>query len=120
MSKLFFDHLISFEEIEIIIKKKASSKEEKEELWGLIDEIVNHKVFSNILDKLPPEHHEEFMALFHKCPHDEVVIFDYLKSKSGRDVEKELQAELKGISADLINELKLIDEVSNETKISKK
>ena len=41
MSKLFFDHLVSLEEVEIEIRKNASSKEEREELWKLVDGIVN-------------------------------------------------------------------------------
>ena len=68
MSKLFYDHLITLDEIEVVIKKNASSKEEKEELWALVDEIVTHKVLEKVLDKLPREHHEEFLELFHKCP----------------------------------------------------
>jgi hypothetical protein len=120
MSKLFFDHLIVFDEIEIIIKKTASSKEEKEEQWKLVDEIVTHKVIEKILDRLPRVHHEEFLEIFHKCPHDEVVIFEYLKNRTGTDMEKELQEELKNISSDILRELRLDDEVSTETKISKK
>jgi len=106
MSKLFFDHLVYLEEVEFEIKKTASSKEEKEELWALVDEIVTHKVLEKVLDKLPREHHEEFLELFHKCPHDEVIIFGYLKEKTGKDIEKELGQELKGISSDILRELK--------------
>jgi len=69
MSKLFYDHLLYLEEVEIEIKNRASSKEEKEELWGLVDEIISHKVLEKVLDKLPRESHEEFLELFHKSPH---------------------------------------------------
>lgn len=120
MTKLFFDNLVSFEEVEIVIKKTASSKEEKDELWGLVDEVVNHKVMEKILDKLPRKHHEEFLALFHKCPHDEVVVFEYLKGKAGKDIERQLQQELESISADILQELRPKDEVSAETEVSKK
>ena len=120
MTKLFFDNLISFEEVEVVIKKTASSNEEKDELWSLVDEVVNHKVMEKILDKLPREHHEEFLALFHKCPHDEVVVFEYLKGKAGENIEEELQQELESISTDILHELRLEDEVSSETRVSKK
>jgi hypothetical protein len=106
MSKLFYDHLITLDEVEIVIKRNASSKEEKEELWGLVDEIVTHKVLEKVLDKLPREHHEEFLELFHKCPHDEVVIFGYLKEKTGKDIEEELKQELESISSEILRELK--------------
>lgn len=120
MTKLFYDHLIYLEEVEIIIKKTASSKEEKEELWALVDEIIVHKVLGKVLEKLPRVYHEEFLTLFHKCPHDEITIFGYLKSKAGEGIEKELQAELKNVGVEILKELTPQDEVSAEMKVSKK
>lgn len=120
MSKLFYDHLLVLEEVEVEIKKTASSKEEKEELWGLVDGIVTHKVIGKVLDKLPRENHEEFLEIFHKCPHDEEVIFGYLRKKTHKDIEKELQRELENISSDILRELKPQDEVSREPAGSKK
>ncbi len=120
MTKLFFDNLIVFEEIEAVIKSSAGTEEEKEELWSLVDEVVNHKVMEKILDRLPRENHEEFLELFHKCPHDEVAVFGYLKGKTGKDIEKELQEELKDISSDILQELRPRDEASKETEVSKK
>jgi hypothetical protein len=102
MSKLFFDHLVVFEEIEGKIKKTASSKEEREELWGLVDEVTTHKVLEKILDRLPRAHHEEFLELFHKCPHDEIVIFGYLRDKAGKSIEDDLKQDLKNLEADLL------------------
>lgn len=120
MSKLFFDNLIYLEELEVEIKKTSSSQEEREELWSLVDEIVTHKVLGKVLDKLPRADHEEFLTLFHKCPHDEITIFGYLKSKAGEGIEKELQKELKDISTEILRELKPQDEITTETKASKK
>lgn len=120
MSKLFFDHLIYLEEVEIEIKKSATSKEEKEELWSLVDEIINHKVLEKILDRLPEASHVEFMDLFHKHPHDEELVFGYLKSKTHQNIEKELEEEFKSISAEILKEIKSPDETSRETKVSKK
>lgn len=121
MSKLFYDHLISFKEIEIAVKKHATSSEEKEEFDQLVDSIVNGKVLEKVLDKLPNEHHEEFLALFHSSPHDEIAIFQYLKNKTNNDnIEEDLGKEIKGISADLLKELKLHDETLFESNVSKK
>ena len=120
MSKLFFDHLLVLTEVETFIKKTASSKEEREEEWKLVDEIINHKALEKILDRLPRAHHEEFLEIFHKCPHDEVTIFGYLNEKTGKNMEKELEREFKNISADILQELRPQDEVSVETKVSKK
>ena len=49
MSKLFFDHLLEFKKIDREIKRVSKSTEERDELWGLVDEIIHHKV--NIIDK---------------------------------------------------------------------
>ena len=106
MSKLFFDHLVYLEEVEIEIRKNSFSKEEREELWGLVDEIVTHKVIEKVLDKIPRESHEEFLELYHKCPHDEQVIFGYLKSKAGENIEIDLKNDLEFIAKDLIKEIK--------------
>lgn len=120
MSILFFDQLTDFEEVELTIKRKATSKEEKEELWNLVEGIVNHKIFEKILDKLPETNHEEFLVLFHKCPYNQVAIFRYLDNKVGRDIEKELENDLKSISSDVLRELTPEDEIGKEAQISKK
>ena len=39
MSKLFFDHLIKLDEVEVEIKKVTKTQEEREELWQIVDEI---------------------------------------------------------------------------------
>jgi hypothetical protein len=120
MSKLFFDHLISFEEVEVEIKKNASSVEEREELWHEVDTFVNHRVLEKILDKLPKESHIEFLELFHRAPHDEEIIFGYLKVKAGQNIEEKLREDLKDIGAEILKELRPQDEVATETKVSKK
>lgn len=105
MSKIFFDRLITLDDVEEHIKKTASSPEEREELWALVDEIVHHKVMGCILDKLPREHHEEFLDKFHKAPFDE-GLFDYLKEKIGENVEELIQQEIGGLDFELLSEIK--------------
>ncbi len=106
MSKLFFDHLIILEEVDSEIKKIATSTEEKEEMWLLVDEMVHHKAFDSILSKLPRDNHEEFLELFHSGPHDEIVIFNYLKNKIGQNIEELLKAEFGEFTYEILKELK--------------
>ncbi len=106
MSKLFFDHLVSLEEVEKEIKKVSASKEEKEELWQLVDEIMHHKVMGCILDKLPRDNHEEFLEMFHKHPHDEGLI-DYLKEKIGENVEELIKEEIGTLAFEILNEIRV-------------
>lgn len=108
MSKLFYDRLIVFEEIEKEIDKSSKSPEEREELWGIVDEIVNHRVMSTILDKLPRKHHEEFLDKFHKAPHDE-ALFDYLKEKVGENVEELIKAEIGDLAYELLEEIRGVE-----------
>lgn len=121
MSKLFYDHLLNLDEVDSLIKETAASEEVKQDLWKQVEGIVNPKVLEKILDKLPVENHEEFLELFHKCPHDEFVIFGYLRRKTGQnDIEEILQEELKDIGPGILKEIKLHDEPSVETKLPKK
>lgn len=101
---MYFDHLLILDELESLIKKYASSPEEKEELWSLIDEIIHHKAMDFVLTRLDRKHHEEFVEIFHKCPHDEITVFSYLKKKAHPDIEKLMKDEFSKIT-DEIKEL---------------
>ncbi|MDP3994584.1 MAG: hypothetical protein Q8P91_02035, partial [bacterium] len=74
MSKIFFDHLIELETVEAEIKKASKTSEEREELWKIVDDIINHKVLEFVLDKLSIKHHGEFLEKFHQAPHDTDII----------------------------------------------
>jgi len=106
MSKLFFDHLVELGQIDKQIKKVAKTSEEREELWGLVDEIVHHKVMGCVLDKLPRQHHEEFLEMFHKSPHDEELLFGYLRKKVGENIESLIRQEIGGLATELLEEIK--------------
>jgi hypothetical protein len=85
-----------------------------------VDKIVIRRALGKVLGELPRVNHEEFLEIFHKCPHDEKHIFGYLKTKTGKDMESELRKELEGFDAEILEELKLQDEVSHEASNSKK
>src|SRR5690242_2235582 len=93
MTKLFYDHLLSLTQIELVIKQNTSSKEEQEELWQLVEDMLHHKVIHIILDNLPREYHNEFLEEFSKAPHDEAHIH-YLNDKTEKDMEEIIQKEL--------------------------
>lgn len=104
MSKIFYDHLIIFEELEGVVGKNAKSSEEKEELWKLVDDIVHTRILSLILDNLEEKHHEEFLDEFHLRPHDRELL-SYLKGKSERDIVKLIQDELDKLEKEILKEL---------------
>ena len=105
MSKLFYDHLIVLEEVEAEIKKNAETPEEKEELWGLVDEIIHHRVMEKVLDKLPRVHHEDFLTRFHQAPHDDGLM-GYLTQKIGENVEELIRQEIGELAYELLQDLR--------------
>lgn len=105
MSKLFFDRLVELKKIDKEIRKVAKTPEEREEIWAIVDEMVHHKVMGCILDKLPRPHHEEFLEIYHKSPHDEELLFGYLKTKAGPDIEDVIKGEIENLSSELLKEI---------------
>ncbi|OGM16003.1 hypothetical protein A2V56_04550 [Candidatus Woesebacteria bacterium RBG_19FT_COMBO_42_9] len=105
MSKLYYDHLVVLDEVEAEIKKSTKTLEEKEELWKVVDETIHHRVMGCVLDKLPREHHEEFLHKFHKAPHDESLI-DYLKEKAGENIEELIRQEIGNLAFELLQEIR--------------
>jgi len=104
MSKLFFDHLLSLDKLDREIKKIAKTKEEREELWLLVDEIIHHKVFDIILERLPKDNHQEFLEMVHSAPHDQDYLFGYLRSKIGENIEDILREELGNLTYEILKD----------------
>ena len=105
MSKLFFDHLVVLEEVDSEIKGISKNEEEKAELWHLVDDIVNHKVMIAILDRLPLEHHEEFLTGFHEAPHDERHLH-FVNSLVDENIEETIKKEIADLKEDLLKEIR--------------
>lgn len=106
MSKLFFDYLVELKEVDDQIKKSTKSQEEREELWGMVDEMIHHKVLGCILDKLPKDRHEEFLDMFHRSPHDEKLLVGYLKKLIGDNIESLIKQEIGDLSTNLLEDIK--------------
>ena len=107
MSKIFYDHLIIFEEIDNALKGEGLESEERDELHQLIDEMIHHRVLGCILDHLPREHHEEFLERFHQTPYDEGLI-QYLQEKTPKDldIEEKIKEAVEQLKQELLLELK--------------
>jgi hypothetical protein len=102
MSKLFYDHLIDFSELEKLVKKHVKDEEARHEIYYLIDEIIHHKVIGCILDKLPHDHHEEFLDHVHKRAHDESIL-DYIKERVSEDAEEFIRHEVHALGTELLS-----------------
>src|SRR5215207_9726178 len=104
MSRIFFDHLIILEEVESEIKNIAETSEDKEELWKLVDDIVQHRVIITILDRLPINYHEEFLSNFHTAPFHTGHL-DYLNDKIEEEVTEVITREISVLKKELLKEI---------------
>lgn len=104
MSIIFYDYLIVLDEVDAEIKATAKTREEKEELWQIVDEIVHHRVMDVILAHLPRESHEEFLEKFTSSPHDQKLIA-YLRERMKDDVERIIHDEITKLKKELIQEI---------------
>jgi hypothetical protein len=104
MSKVYYDHLIVLDDIENKIKDIAETREEKEELWQLVDDIIHNRVLVCVLDNLPKDHHEEFLGMFHEAPHS-LSLMDYLKERIKDNIEELIKQEIGGLATELLEEL---------------
>lgn len=105
MSKIFYDHLIILEEVELEFDNLKLDKEERRELEHLIEETIHHRVMDRILTKLPRQHHEEFLEKFAKTPHNPNLIH-YLDHKIKESVEEHIADEMKNLKKELLAELR--------------
>lgn len=104
MSKVFYDNLTSLKELETEINLIAESKEEKEELWNLVDELIHQRVLNSLLDELNVEHHEGLVLRLHNSPHDE-GIWEYLKDKLSFDAKEFIRKEIVAIGYEILDDL---------------
>jgi predicted metallo-beta-lactamase superfamily hydrolase len=104
MSKIFYDHLVVLEEVRVEIDKLVHEKEEKEELWNIIDELMHHRIFDLILSKLHFDHHSEFLKKLYEAPYNDDLL-TYLKEKVEEDVEAIIINEVNKIKKEILKEL---------------
>lgn len=105
MSKIFYDRLLILDEVDQEIKSKAKTREEREELWALVDEIIHHRIMGCVLEKLPCKSQHEFLEKFEKAPHDE-GLFKFLTEKVGQDIEEFLKLEITKLKREILREFK--------------
>lgn len=102
MSKLFYDHLVDFTQLEKLVKKHVKDEEARHEIYHLVDEIVHHRVVGCILDRLPKDHHREFLNNVKERAHDESIL-DFIRGRVSEDVEEFLRHELYVLSSELLS-----------------
>lgn len=108
MSRLFFDHLVVFERVDVVIKNAAKNPEDKEELWKVVDELVHSHVLTCILERLPGEHHNEFLEKYHSHPYDDGLI-GYLNERVEENIEEIIREAIGLLEEDILREIEEIE-----------
>ena len=101
MSRIFYDEIINLKKVEKHIKQSVETPEERDEMYQLIDEILHHRLLGAILEKLPKQHHKEFLDKFSDRPHDETH-FEYLAERVNEDIREFLKKEVRMLSTELL------------------
>lgn len=109
MTKIFYDHLIKFEEITEELGRYELDAVEMEEIIRIADETIHINVLDVILTHLPKEKHEEFLIKFHDRPSD-VTLIEYLEKEAHPEIQKKI--------AEVAQKVK--EEIKAEIKRSKK
>lgn len=105
MTMIFYDRLVVLDGLDRKLKKMVSSNEELQEMWGMIEELVHHRIMGCVLDRLPAEKHQDFLQKFEKAPYDEKLL-KYLKKEVNEDMEKVIKSEVKSLKKEILADLK--------------
>ncbi len=105
MSKLFYDHLILLDELFVEIDTLDLTLQEKQQAKKAVDDLVQHRVITFILDMLPHQHHEEFLTQFHAFPHH-IKNLTYLEERTRLDICNEITLLGKHIKSEVRQDIK--------------
>jgi len=105
MVKLFYEHLISFEELAGELNEHELEEAEREKLMDSVYEIIEHRVFDVILTHLPQEFHQAFLEKVAKAPYD-ATILDFIKEKTRVDIEREINKAAKKSTALILKDIR--------------
>lgn len=103
MAKVFYDHLISIEELLIELDKYQLSHDEKVDLISSADTTIHYRVLDIILTHLPKDKHQEFLKGFQAAPHDKKHL-QFLKAHK-ESIESELLKAIKAVKKQILSEL---------------
>lgn len=104
MSKIFYDHLIVREEIISELDLHELDSDVRNELEGLIDEILNHNVLNLILNHLPKDNHQEFIDRFVSNPSDETLLV-FVEERVPVDIRSQIKNHSSKVKDEIKNEI---------------
>jgi len=96
MPILFYDHLVSKEDICQLIADSEEAENNKNKALQLIDDIIFQNITHYVLNKLEEKKHATYLNMVHDCPYDPQIII-YLKEHIHPDVEDEIKKEIEKV-----------------------
>ncbi len=106
MAKVFYDHLISLNDILAELDQYNLSHDEKVDIVRTVDTTIHYHVVDAILTHLPKEKHQQFLKSFHRAPHDKKHLL-YLK-KHKQTIEEEMLRAIKKAKTEILSDLKMV------------
>lgn len=104
--KIFYDHLIEFEEIEQVFDSFELDQIERDELIRVTEETVHIRVLDLVLKFLPKTKHEIFLTKFHQAPDDEKLM-EMLIIEADVNIETHIRNEAKKVKGEILKEIQL-------------
>jgi hypothetical protein len=105
MAILFYDHLITKNEIIVLISETKEADNQKGRALQLIDDIIYQGIMNLILEKLESGHHNTFLTHVHERPYDPEIL-SYLKDHISPSIEEEIRLEGSKLIEQIIKDLK--------------
>lgn len=105
MTKLFYDHLIIIEDIELLFTQQKISSEDQQKLLALIHKQLEHTILDTILTYLPEAHHKEFLHKLVHHPYDQQIM-TYLKERITVDIEFQIMKTAEKTKRQIIRQIK--------------
>lgn len=105
MAKVFYDHLIKFEEVTKVLGEYELDAVEMEEIVRIADETIHVSVIDVILTHLPKDKHEQFLIQFHDKPHSEFLVA-YLEKEAHPEIQRKITEAVEKTKKEILAEVR--------------
>ena len=92
MPIIFYDHLISKTEIQVLIDELEEAENLRHKLHQLVDDVIYQGIIHLLLQKLDEKKHQIFLEMVHERPYDTEIIL-FLREHTHPDIEDDIKRE---------------------------
>lgn len=106
MTNIFYWHLVELSPVKTELTGRGVEEADLVEILDHVEEIIHHRTLNLIYDNLPYQHHREFSNRFAKSPQSRDLL-DFINEKSGKNLNLEIEKNIKETIREILKELKL-------------